>query len=408
MTAHDRAERALARALRDHDRDHDFAPLDPEGLKVGLSTDGGQAVGARNAGPGRTEDGLSARRRRRGPWVGLVAAALVLVLAVPFGASLLSLFSAASSAPSFEARPANAPAAGGAAPADQAAGGPPAAAEPATADDLPEPRPGWRWESMLDAAVQVPVGWGHDFAPGSDWCAEPGYQRPAAPFVDRNPLGRATRDILCDEAVPDDLRQTHLTWRRVQPGDTDTAVAVDAAGEWLRVNRVVGSAYLTVELPGAQIDLADEILASAEVIAFDARGCRTTSPAGPPDLGAVADLTTVSEVVVCQYGGAEQPNLVGSYALTGEQAQGGLDAVLEAPEATDPPHPTCADTGNWLVLRFDGTREVRLNMDACSAFVLDDGVTRRTPTRATCGDLLVGPLWLATLDEATDVCRPVR
>ena len=26
MTAHDRAERALARALREHDRDHDFAP----------------------------------------------------------------------------------------------------------------------------------------------------------------------------------------------------------------------------------------------------------------------------------------------------------------------------------------------------------------------------------------------
>lgn len=261
---------------------------------------------------------------------------------------------------------------------------------------------------MLDAAVQVPVDWGHDFAPGSDWCAEPGYQRPSAPFVDRNPLGRATRNILCDATVPNELRQTHLTWRRVQPGDTDNAVEADPAGEWLRVNRVVGSAYLTVEVPAEQIDLADEILGSAELFAYDPRGCRTFSPTGLPDLGAVADLATASEVVVCQYGGPERPNLVGSYALTGEQAQGVLDAVLAAPEATDPPHPTCADTGNWLVLRFDGTREVRLNMDACSAFVLDDGVTRRTPTRATCGDLLVGPLWLATLDEATDVCRPVR
>lgn len=389
MTDHDRAERALARALREHDRDHDFAPLDPEGLKHGMA--------------------VADPPRRRGPWMGLVAAALVLVLAVPFGASLLSsMFNAGLSAPSFEARPANAPAAGGAAPIDQAAGGPEAAGKPASADDRPAPRPGWRWESMLDAAVQVPVDWGHDFAPGSDWCAEPGYQRPSAPFVDRNPLGRATRNILCDATVPNELRQTHLTWRRVQPGDTDNAVEADPAGEWLRVNRVVGSAYLTVEVPAEQIDLADEILGSAELFAYDPRGCRTFSPTGLPDLGAVADLATASEVVVCQYGGPERPNLVGSYALTGEQAQGVLDAVLAAPEATDPPHPTCADTGNWLVLRFDGTREVRLNMNSCSAFVLDDGVTRRTPTRATCGDLLVGPLWLATLDEATDVCRPVR
>ncbi len=136
MTAHDRAERALARALRDHDRDHDFAPLDPEGLKHGTA--------------------VADPPRRRGPWMGLVAAALVLVLAVPFGASLLSsMFNAGSSAPSFDARPANAPAAGGAPPIDQAAGGPEAAGKPASADDRPAPPPGWRWGLMVGAAGPV-------------------------------------------------------------------------------------------------------------------------------------------------------------------------------------------------------------------------------------------------------------
>lgn len=409
MTAHDRAERALARALRDHDRDHDFAPLDPEGLKVGLSTDGGQAVGARNAGPGRTEDGLSARRRHRGPWVGLVAAALVLVLAVPFGASLLSLFSAASSAPSFEARPANAPAAGGAAPADQAAGGPPAAAEPATADDLPEPRPGWRWESMLDAAVQVPVGWGHDFAPGSDWCAEPGHQRPERPFVDRNPVSRFVRAIACPEEVPAALRQVHLTWRHTQPGDVEGATPVGSSGEWLRVGRVVGSAYLVVEVPAAELALAEQVLATAQENDVDPRGCPVVNPEVAPSLGAIADLATASELVVCQYSGAERPNLVGSYALTGDEAQGVLDAVLATPESPAVPDDfSCGDPGSGLLLRFDGTRAVWIDMSGCGPFVLDDGVTTRTPTRATCGDLLTGPLWIPGTTASQDACQPVR
>lgn len=405
MTEHDRAERALARALRQRAEEVDFAPLDPEALR-GLgqpqlkpSTDETQALDPENSSP----------RRKRGPWFGVLAAAVALVLVIPFGATFVSMmFRAQSSAP------ASLPAVPEANYEQDAAGPAPMAGNEAgvvSAGGSASLIDGWRWESMLDAQVQVPGGWGYGFAPGTDWCAEPGYERPDTPFVQRNPLSQATRSILCTESMPDELRQTHLSWRHVQRDDLDGLVEV-GSGDWFRVSRIVGAAFITVEVPADDVELAELILGTAvlsEAGGGGSPGCLPYSPEGAPGAGAIADLTTVSEVTVCQYSGEKRPNLVGTSTLVGEPAQGVLDAVLEAPIAPGPLTPTCGDQGDWLLLRFDeGLREVRLDTSGCGVFALDDGVTLRTPSRATCGDLLVGPLWLATPNGESDACEPVR
>lgn len=405
MTDRDRAERALARAFSEHADEVDFEPFDPEALIA--QADGLQAVDTEDEGPGRSVPTSSQRRR---PWVQLAAAAIVLVVAAPIVGVVYSMFNAQSSAPS--AVPAAAPGdsqIGNRQTRPEAAGG----ATGGSSDGLVPPLPsGWREESMLDAVVRVPADWGYGFAPGSDWCGEPGHQREIRPFVQRNPLSQAERAISCTDDMPDGLRQTHLTWRPAKPGDGDGVVAVGKAGTWFHANRVVGSAFVTVEVPTDDLALAEKILDSARVASagLDPRGCPVVRPEGSPDSVAVADLATASEAVVCQYtvGPDAGPNLVGSYALTGAEAQGVLDAVRAAPVSTAQPHPSCGPVGNWLVVRFDGgDAEVRLQVASCGQFVLDDGETARTPTRATCGDLLVGPLWVPSFDgPAAAVCAP--
>lgn len=393
MTDHDRAERALARAFASHAEDVDFEAFDPAALAA-------EAVATDNAGSGR---------RRGRPWLKLAAAAVVLVMAAPIVGVVYSMFNAQSSAPSV--MPAAAPAApefgGDRANAEAAGGGVSDTAPSGTGPALV----GWRWESMLDAAVQVPADWGYGFAPDSDWCAVPGHQRETRPFVQRNPMSQGVRAIACTEPMPDSLRQTHLTWRPAKPGDGDGVIKV-GAGAWVRANRVVGSALLSVQVPADDLAIAETVLDSARVAGagVDPRGCPVVRPDGSAHSDAVADLATASEVTVCQYtvGPDAGPNLVGSYRLLGVEAQDLLDAVRAAPASPVVPHPSCGPAGNWLVLRFgDGVSEVRLQVASCGRFVLDDGVTVRTPTRATCGDLLVGPLWVADFDDTTGpVCAP--
>ena len=107
----DRAERALALALTEHETDHDFAPLDLADLRAA----------------GGSDDG-STSARRRPFWHHLMAAAVVLVVVAPLGGLALQALNARNEAPS--AVPASAPAAGGAArdeaapqPASDTAGG---------------------------------------------------------------------------------------------------------------------------------------------------------------------------------------------------------------------------------------------------------------------------------------------
>lgn len=394
MTEHDRAERALVRAFAEHAEGVDFEVLDPATLTS-------RAVGEENAGSGRWAPTAS-RRRGRGPWLKLAAAAVVLVVVAPVVGTMSSMFNVRSAAPAAAPGPAGGYDRG--MPEVAAGGAQNAPAAPVAPD-------GWRWESMLDAAIAVPPEWGYGFAPGADWCATPGYQREPQPFVQRNPLSQVERSILCTEPMPDALRQTHVTWRRAEPADADGVVEVGAG--WVQVNRVVGSAFLTVEAPDGDVALAEQILGTAQVVdgGVDVRGCSVTRVDGSTGSEAVADLATASEVVVCQYMVDPQrsgPNLVGSYVLADMAAQRLLDAVRAAPISTASPDPSCGTDGSWLVLHIDrGAAVVQLQVESCGQFVLDDGVSVRTPTRATCGDLLVGPLWQAAFDEITGpMCAP--
>lgn len=386
MTERDRAERALARAFREHADEQDFVVLDPVHLKA-------RSLGADAPGPRRVRPGL----------LGLVAAAVVLVLAVPVAVTLGQVFNARAGAPA--ALPADAPA-----PVTEAAGAG-VAAEADSASPV-----GRRWESMLDVAVQVPDTWGYDVAPNSDWCAEPGYQRPDGPFVQRNPLSQAVSSILCAEPVPDDLRQVHLTWRSAEPTDADGVVAVGSAGEWLRVSRVVGSAFLTVEVPADQRELAEQILATAQVTDVDPRGCPAVWPSGRPASGTVDGFAGVESAVVCQYvldADRPGPDLVGSWALAEVAARRLAADIQGQPTRADlAGEPTTCDRGEALLIRLGNasgdTREVKLVTGlGCGPFGLDDGSRIRHPSRATCADLITGPLWQAVFDKRTaEWCAP--
>ena len=398
-TPGDRAERAFARAFSERAHAHTIDPLDPDAL-------------ARRA---RLEAAPPARRR---PWPTLVAAVVVLVLAVPLVGTWLARPGAVPTAGAPALAPAGQEDRGGGAmsgAAPEAAPVPPigdASAAGGSTHAWPTP-PGRRWESMLDVAVLVPDAWGHGFAPKGDWCAEPGYRPPGGPFVDRNPPGQAVRSILCTEPLPDALRQSHLTWRPAVPGDSD---GVEGFETWVRVSRVVGSALLTVEVPAADEATAQEILGSARVVERDPRGCLAAAGGGVAGIdqgsasGPVADLVPVRTVAVCQYADlpGDGPNLVGSYELTGPAAQSVRDAFT-APVVLADPLPICGPTREELVLIFDGgAAEARLPLDGCRTPVFHDGHALYMPVRASCADLLVGPLWKASYADRSiaQVCGP--
>lgn len=224
MTDHDRAERALTRALADHDRD--FAPLDPAQLAA-----------------------RAAKRpvHRRPRWLAAAAAA-VLVVAVPLGAMVLQRTPGTMTA---------------SAPAGQQ---PEAAPAPASDDAGAGPRAGaamtpTRTVTVRDVAVEVPAGWGTGIPLGSDWCADPPPPRPVEPFVQRDwPI--PTRDIQCPGPVPDDRQTMHLAWRPAEPGDADGMVEV---GGWRHASRRVGDTYLTVVVAAGDEPVAAQVLATARV-----------------------------------------------------------------------------------------------------------------------------------------------
>lgn len=392
----DRAERAFRRAFREHADDRDFAPIQLTDLEGKPSAD-------LEGKPSADEPGALGARRR-GAWVGVAAASVALVLAVPIVGTWLSNRDTISAT-------AGAPAAAGGAQDSRIESLPEPAAQPSTATlsgatEAQAPA-GLRWESMLDVAVLVPDAWGHDFAPGPDWCAADGYQRPDAPFVDRNPSARATMAIACPEPMPDALRQTHLTWRPAATTDVDRTQ--DLGDGWLAVSRRVSSAVLTVEVPATDQQLADDILATAQVVDVDPRGCPVRL--GDVTLGApVAQTTATDSVVACQYADlpGDGPNLAGSVAFTGADAQAILGGLGEPVTASEPPQ-ACTPTRDELTLRINGGEAVlRLPFDGCRPPLFDDGHARYRPSRATCAGVLTGPLWqgLYRNEELASACHP--
>ncbi len=387
----DRAERALRLAFSTRADAVDATPLDPELLLAGRREDAGAAGTAK------------ARRRRPAAWLSAAAAVAVVVLGVPIAFSL--------SGAGLRGQPSAA--SGGAAPAadtEMARDG--AASRPADSPAYaPAGAAGTRPVSFLDVVVDVPAEWGYDFAPGSDWCAEPRAPRPAMPYVDRNPLSRAVRDIVCDGTIPDADQQTHLTWRWLRPGDVPTSVA---AGSWTTISQPIGSAYVSVTAPLGSEHVASDILDSGRVVDVDPNGCPVRLPEGAPSEGRLDDLAGAATASVCQYAltTTGRPELSGSYSLDGDAADelfgritGGAWADWVGEDLM------CAPTGDVLLVRFtdaaDAVRSVRFSLSDGCGFGWYDGVNARPPSQETCGDLFTGPLWLATTDPRwASVCRP--
>lgn len=396
MTGDDRAERAFADAFARH-ADRDFEPLDPDAVLRPAPTPLDDRVLADRPAP-------RAVGRR---WLPLAAAAALLVTAG--SVALTTQFRP----PVTAVAPASGPQAqegvAGAPVADRAGGG----------AALPDPGAGWRYESFLDVVVPVPMGWGYDLAPGSDWCADTGHRAaPAAPFVDLNPRTRAVRAIACPTDVPPaDRRQAHLTHRLAVAGDAPTT---DADDRWLTRTAVVGSAYLTVVVPAGSDALAARILDGARVVDADHHGCGVAAPGSRPT-GAAAGLPDAAEaLVLCQYAAVDRPgpHLVASAALGRGDATRVLDAVRARPvvDPADAVEPDCAAaptaSSDLLVLRFGSgaqAREVHLAYNGCRPFVLDDGVVTRSPDAATAGVLLARrPLavWSSWGRQGTAVLPP--
>ncbi|MFP5415303.1 MAG: hypothetical protein ACLGHZ_00235 [Actinomycetes bacterium] len=222
MAEHDRAEEALARAFARHEGD--IEPLDP-------------AL-------------LVARARRRPRWLVAVAAAAVLVVAVPLGAVLLQQnrpTDMSAGAPVRQEQPEAAPA--------------PPSPEPASPDQGGSAEEATRTVTVGGVAVDVPSGWGVGVPVGSDWCADPQPSGPREPFVQREwPVPR--RAIACPGPVPDDRETMHLAWRPAEATDVDE---VESVGAWRHVSRVVGPTRLTVVVAAGDEPVAARILATARV-----------------------------------------------------------------------------------------------------------------------------------------------
>nr|NLI51041.1 hypothetical protein [Propionibacterium sp.] len=268
----------------------------------------------------------------------------------------------------------------------------------ASADPLGDPPAGFRYESFLDVVVAVPATWGYAQAPGSDWCAADSTEDPppAGPYVTLNP-NRPVRAILCPGAVPEHLQQTHLEWRRAEPGDVDGAVTHNG---WGYTSRRVGAALVTVvHRPGD--DVAGTILASARRVGVDHHGCAATGPTvARPEAAASGAETAVAEAVLCQYDDlTATPNLVTSTRLTAAAASGLAAAIAASPTAAGAAvEPDCLPDDRdvtRVVVRLGGagtSREVWLTLGGCRVPTFDDGTTYRTPTRAACTGVLAPPL----------------
>ncbi len=294
-----------------------------------------------------------------------------------------------------------------------------------TQSGLPDPQPGWRWESYLNVAVQVPEEWGDDYARGPDWCAEGADAALRTPYV-ALPAG-ATLSIGCPEEgpanplnpqVPRRLNETHVTF--VTGEVTQRPVTHADDGDWhLRAKQMTGLVKVSVLADDAHLDVAEQIVASARVVFVDARGCPTAASVidvpektpAPPAGTRLDQWRDVDQVRICQYyrgleltdfassdtpaGGTpapmgDLPELKGSRLVTGDEAAALVAALQAAPEGSGPNSPgTCAKGFNGddaLTMDFfSGDRQVGtayVYYSGCRGNGIYDGTTVREITDA--------------------------
>ena len=254
------------------------------------------------------------RRRFDVRWAVAAAVALV-VLAIPVGMALMNR--------------------GGTSPNQPVVASPQPTNAETPLGGLPEPKPGWKWVSRGDIAVQVPAAWEYSNYSWMPWCLDtansPAPQtptKPEGPYVD-SPAG-VVPAIACPEVGPEFV-QMHLGF-----GDaplSDTTVKTPADGRKVFV-------VMAKDPKPADEALAGEILATARTFERDAAGC---TPIGPitgfedrPAAWDIANATGITAVGICRYSDnahePTQPNLVGSRLILDEATITDLvDGIAGAP-----------------------------------------------------------------------------
>lgn len=306
-----RAADAFRASFAAHAEDAEFRPLDPEQLRllagiraqsdaVGAPgtptrpTSAPTETGAGVGGPRAASVSLLSDRRRRRPLLAGLAAAVVLVIGVPLGLSVISQQgSGVSSAAGSAAGPvapvgqaesvpqgrtagdARTTPASGPAPADSSASGSGGTGSVGTPTQAPPA--GTRWVTIRDVAVAVPASWGSGLAPDNPWpwCAPlpDGTGFPKEPYVADAPVPSPVPSVLCPGGgVPEDLQVEHLEWHDAAPATVDGDATSNG---WVYTSRTVGSVRLTyVHRPGVD---ADAILGTARLVVSAASASATPS-----------------------------------------------------------------------------------------------------------------------------------
>lgn len=413
MTEFEREQKAFSDTLSQHSSDVEFAALDPAELRLRASIRDGSVDGPRAA---ATVVQLESRRRR--PWLGVLAAAAALVVAVPtIGFVVRGGLPVGSVAPASASMAGAAAGGAGSSAADRGTSTAKSESSVTAASEAPAipvtgqaAKPGVRWETMGDAIVQVPASWGYATALDSAWCAEGGsYVKPSAPFVAYHVVNKAVPAIGCLQGVPEDLQVEHVEWRPMQPSDAPGAVTVNG---WVYTSRIVGHSFITyVHRPGVD---AAALLDSAQAVSSDALGCATYLP--PDDTARPAPGSssgTPDGAVLCFYAGNASTNLVTSARLDAAAAAALSNELTRQADvagqkfgASDQCEVTPRDFTRTVV-RFAtgaGTREVWLTFGMCRVPTSDDGVTRRALPAGPCLAAQVGPIVLWYADQTNLLC----
>lgn len=276
-------------------------------------------------------------------------------------------------------------------------------------EDTAGPAAGWRYESYRDVQIEVPVSWGYERGPRSDWCGGRDDRHPTEPYSDVFNRFDGVEAVGCMEEAPDpDLHGDGVPKRYWAPHvkflDPELSAAVPdgttAAGGWTRIVKTVGSTRVWVLADAEHLDEAGRIVESARVVTVDHSGCPVTSPiqakawVRPSEPFDVAAVDKVDSIAVCQYAMAEgtaKPGLLASRLLEGAAADDLLDAIKAAPVGGGPNapenclHEPSPNPAEVLRLTWAGsTGEIYVYNRSCVNNGFDDGTHRRELTRDAC------------------------
>ncbi|MFD7077325.1 hypothetical protein ACFV9G_24160 [Nocardioides sp. NPDC059952] len=353
--------------------------------------------------------------RRKAPWI-LAAAAAVLAV-VGLGGVVANLqptggggeSTAASDASGDEDSAGDAPKAFG---ADEAA--PEGTYVERGRTDLPAPADGNRWAVRYDIAFQVPEEWADATAPALPECiAEPGDQWdtvPRTPYV-ANITNQPVPAIACNETkdrdfppqfgkVPFSLWQPYVLIEKPGKGATLQTGSWEHQG-WLLTRVQVGEsdAYATILTGPGDEKVNYEIKGSLRTVAKDPYGCETSSPLAEGDpVRPKTDPKTSplagdapESIAICRYE-PSSASLTGSREITGDDAEGLVEAITSAPARSGPNTPQNCAAGQpvtaYVILRIfrDGGEpgEVYVNYENCDDHGFYDGTTVHELTAAAC------------------------